>query len=91
MTETENLPRRRVAAVANDDLSRIIEQTVQKLPEETVRCVRVFGNSYRCNWWMVEKTATWGATSTIVRSQFLRVTKSTDGQGIVIAEPDPDR
>ncbi|MFI5379436.1 MAG: hypothetical protein ACHRHE_09075 [Tepidisphaerales bacterium] len=91
MTETENAPGRREVAVAKDDLSRIIEQTVQRLPEETVRCVRVFGNAYRCNWWMVEKTATWGATSTIVKSQFLRVTKSSDGQGIVIVEPGPSR
>jgi hypothetical protein len=76
MTETENLPGRKAPSVAKDDLSRIIEQSVQKLPEETVRCVRVFENSYRCNWWLLEKTAAWGATSTIVRSQFLRVTQS---------------
>ena len=88
MTETENLPGRKVAAVAKDDLSRIIEQSVQTLPGESVRCVRLFGNAYRCNWWVVEKPAVWGATSTIVRSQFLRVTKSPDGHGIVIAKPD---
>ncbi len=91
MTETENLPGRRVAAVAKDDLSRIIEQSVQKQPEESVRCVRVFGDAYRCNWWLFEKTATWGGTGTIVRSEFLRVTKSPDGHGVVIAEPTPGR
>jgi hypothetical protein len=33
------------------DLSREIERTVAREPLDFVKCVRVFGNYYRCNWW----------------------------------------
>lgn len=33
------------------DLSREIERFVDREPLDLVRCVRVFGNYYRCNWW----------------------------------------
>jgi hypothetical protein len=33
------------------DLSREIERIVDREPLDLVRCVRVFGNFYRCNWW----------------------------------------
>jgi hypothetical protein len=33
------------------DLSREIERIVDREPLDLVRCVRVFGNYYRCNWW----------------------------------------
>jgi hypothetical protein len=33
------------------DLSRQIEQSVKREPLDAVRCIRVFGDFYRCNWW----------------------------------------
>lgn len=33
------------------DLSSAIEQAVTREPMDRVRCVRVFGDFYRCNWW----------------------------------------
>ena len=38
-------------ASSSADLSREIERAVDRQPADTVRCVRVFGNYYRCNWW----------------------------------------
>jgi hypothetical protein len=34
-----------------EDLSRKIEGAVDREPLDLVKCVRVFGNYYRCNWW----------------------------------------
>ena len=39
-----------IAAPAKD-LSRQIEQSVKREPLDAVRCIRVFGDFYRCNWW----------------------------------------
>src|SRR5690349_2567754 len=39
------------AAAPTKDLSRQIEQTVKREPLDVVRCSRVFGDFYRCNWW----------------------------------------
>src|SRR5581483_2840054 len=39
------------AAGPTKDLSRQIEQTVKREPLDAVRCSRVFGDFYRCNWW----------------------------------------
>lgn len=33
------------------DLSQEIERVVEREPLDMVKCVRVFGNYYRCNWW----------------------------------------
>jgi hypothetical protein len=33
------------------DLSREIERAVEREPLDLVRCVRVYGDYYRCNWW----------------------------------------
>ena len=37
--------------VKEADLSRRIEKAVQKDPSDRVKCVRVFDDYYRCNWW----------------------------------------
>jgi hypothetical protein len=39
------------ATPAASDLSREIEGAVPREPRDRVRCVRVFGDRYRCNWW----------------------------------------
>jgi hypothetical protein len=64
-----------------ENLSKLIEQAVAKEPNEQVRCVRVFNDRYRCNWWAVGKEAAWDSvtTSRIVRSEFLRATATADG------------
>ena len=40
------------ASTANMDLSAQITATLDKRAGETVKCVRVFGDNYRCNWWV---------------------------------------
>jgi hypothetical protein len=36
---------------SDKDLSQEIERFVDREPQDLVRCARVFGNYYRCNWW----------------------------------------
>ena len=50
---------------------------IEKKPDEQVKSVRVFGDYYRCNWWVREKTGQGISFSTgaIGRSKFLRVTQ----------------
>ena len=65
---------------ASEDLSRAIEQSVARQPDEQVRSVRLFGNFYRCNWWVQDKTPHpfWLTSGKIRKSSFLRVTKAGD-------------
>jgi len=78
------------------DLSTQIERAVQRDPLDKVKCVRVFGDNYRCNWWAEPDGAisgrhvsAWGALATlrIRKSRFLNVT-IVDG-GLVIKEMRP--
>jgi len=64
----------------SEDLSRAIEQSVARQPDEQVRSVRLFGNFYRCNWWVQDKTPHpfWLTSGKIRKSSFLRVTKAGD-------------
>ena len=68
---------------APTDLSAQIEHAVRKDPLDRVKCVRVFDDNYRCNWWAppAEGTAgrddsVWGAVATqrVRKSRFLNVT-----------------
>jgi hypothetical protein len=38
-------------AAPDPDLSQEIERVIDRQPLDHVKCVRVFGNFYRCNWW----------------------------------------
>jgi hypothetical protein len=38
-------------SASDKDLSQEIERVVDREPLDLVKCVRVFGNYYRCNWW----------------------------------------
>ena len=70
---------------AEKDLSLEIAQAVEREPSDHVRCVRVFGNYYRCNWW--SRQAGPGATldydwkglctDFVRKSRFLDVTVQT--------------
>ena len=69
-----------VVSGAAEDLSEAIEGAVAKNAGEQVRTVRVFGDRYRCNWWVQEKTA--GSihfnAGRIIRSKFFRATRIDD-------------
>ena len=65
------------------DLSREVERAVPREPQDRVRCVRVFGDRYRCNWWAPEgdqevarHMAEWAFTAMhrVRKSRFLRAT-----------------
>ena len=82
MTKTQGVVENRppTARPAAENLSEAIEQMMDRKAGERVRCVRVFGNCYRCNWWTSAKTASWllSTTASIKRSIFLRATKEAD-------------
>ena len=58
--------------------------------DDRIKVVKLFGNCYRCNWWVQDKTPHpfWLATGTIRKSQFLRVTKTSERLNVEhVAEP----
>ena len=70
------------------DLSAQITATLDKRAGETVKCVRVFGDNYRCNWWVRADPAASpsarglsleGTMMRVQRSSFLTVTKTPNG------------
>lgn len=67
-----------------EDLSRLINQSVEKLANEEVKTVHLFGNFYRCNWWMVDPNteSLFVRSGRISRSKFLRVTRTESGVNI---------
>jgi len=68
-----------------EDLSRAIEQAVEKEPDEQVKSVRVFGDCYRCNWWVqgpASHVMFGPSTGKIRRSRFLRANR-IDGQLVI--------
>ena|SRR5438045_9578335 len=76
------------------DLSDEIAKTVEKRPDDRVTCRRIYGNSYRCNWWSASDSAKYDnpqmsgnlvTTHTIRKSRFLNVTRGATG--LVITEP----
>ncbi len=86
MTEMQEIPVRDVTTprAEAEDLSAAITPSVDKLAGQTVRCVRVYGNHYRCNWWAKNGDDAIGSVmGRIVRSQFLRATMTPDGLVIV--------
>ena len=80
------------AQAAEVDLSSEINAAVEKGLGEIVKCVRVFGDNYRCNWWGSEASAPdrkqfpigFSVTAMRVRkSSFLRATKTPEGLKIL--------
>jgi hypothetical protein len=72
------------------DLSNEIEQSIAREQGDRITVVRLFGDCYRCNWWAQDKTPHpfWLASGTIRKSQFLRVTKTSDRLHVEhVAEP----
>jgi hypothetical protein len=66
---------------ATDDLSKEIEQSMDRQSDERIKVVRVFDDCYRCNWWVADKhpQAFWLSSGTISRSRFVRAKKTRDG------------
>ena len=63
-----------------EDLSQAIKQSVERELGEEIRCIRVYGNRYRCNWWIRDHGGgVSGVSGRITRSKFLRVTLTPDG------------
>lgn len=77
------------AVKTSEDLSDAIEAWVEKKPGEEVRSVRVYGDHYRCNWWVIDKTVgpIYLNGGRIIRSKFLRATK--DGDNLIVEDVSP--
>jgi hypothetical protein len=65
------------AADVTEDLSEAIDGEVQRREGEEARSVRVYGDCYRCNFWVRNKSPElmYLNTGHISRSKFLRVTR----------------
>jgi hypothetical protein len=74
---------------AAEDLSREIERTELRQPDEQIKAIRVFGDFYRCNWWAkdMSPTAFWLSTGTIRKSRLLRATKTHAGMHVEDVTP----
>ena len=77
---------------AGDDLSAEIAAHVERQPGDAVKCRRIDGESYRCNWWAAQATGGYDnpgmsgllvTTHRVRKSQFLRVTRSPT-RGLVV-------
>lgn len=64
-----------------EDFSRLINQSVDKLANEEVKTVHLFGSFYRCNWWTVDPSteSLFIRSGRISRSQFMRATRTESG------------
>lgn len=82
MTDTREMPVKNASTVRaeREDLSHVIAQSVEKLAGETIRCSRLYGDHYRCNWWSHDgDDAISSVMGRIVRSRFMRATRTPDG------------
>jgi hypothetical protein len=72
--------------VATGDLSEAIDGSIEKMPGEEVRSVRVYEDYYRCNWWVQDASPgpMYLNVGRITRSKFLRATMS--GEKLVIED-----
>jgi len=80
-----------------ENLAQQVAAAVDKLPDDVVRCTKVFGTYYRCNWWTASpvggydspwmKGGQLGTDHRVRKSQFLCAIRSDDGLVIhVVAE-----
>jgi hypothetical protein len=85
MTENAKIEKKAVPSapaptVHAEDLSKEMEHSLERKVDEHIRVVRVFGDHYRCNWWVQDKSPHpfWLATGTIRKSRFVKATRSSD-------------
>jgi hypothetical protein len=78
-----------------EDLSAEIALAVEKGPGDSVRCTRIWGSDYRCNWWAAEATGAYDnpgmggllvTTHRVRKSRFLRVTRAGGAGGRLTIE-----
>lgn len=84
--ELERTPTIESRRTESADLSAEIMRTIDREPGERVRCRRVYGDNYRCNWLALDRGNA-GLdlaidTYTIRQSKFLRVTQTAEGLAI---------
>lgn len=108
MADEKNAPEKAPVAIPAPssieiDLSAEISATVETQVGEIARCVRIFGDSYRCNWWGHEEASDSGkpipsgfeiTELRVRRSRFLKVRKTREGlqiQDVTFAIPDRAR
>ncbi len=87
-----------VAKPVDEDLSAEIAKSIARQPADIVRCARVTGTRYRCNWWCAEAAGQYdnpgmragqiGTTHRIRQSQFLDVVRTAEGLRMKVI---PDR
>jgi hypothetical protein len=104
MTEEMNTMPKAPAKMAPDapvdvDLSAEINAAMETERGEIVRCVRVYGDNYRCNWWKRRETPATGKPMAagfdvselrVRRSSFLKVNKTAEGlriQDMTLRQP----
>jgi hypothetical protein len=76
-TQNDNTPRTKPET---EDLSQSIQESMARLAGEVVRCTRVWGDRYRCNWWgHTDSDVQSSGAGRIVRSKFLKATLTPDG------------
>jgi hypothetical protein len=83
-------PKPQPPVAPDPDLSREVEQAVARRPRDRVRCVRVFEEYYRCNWWAPTAGAetapqpewVWTALHRVRKSRFLRARITPAGLSI---------
>ncbi|CAN5456423.1 hypothetical protein BH09PLA1_BH09PLA1_14750 [soil metagenome] len=82
MSKAEKAPVEQAAT--NEDLSRAIDGSVEKEPGEEIRSVHVYGDHYRCNFWVKDHTPgpVYLKGGRISRSKFIRATMR-DGNLVV--------
>jgi hypothetical protein len=80
------------AKADKDDLSTEIAAYVERQHGDVVKCRRIDGDNYRCNWWAAQSIGGYDnpgmfgllvTTHRVRKSQFLRATKSPT-RGLVI-------
>jgi len=65
---------------AEGDLSKEIALSLERKADERLRVVRLFGDCYRCNWWVQDPGPHpfWLSTGTIRKSRFVRASMAGD-------------
>lgn len=85
MTQTQAAKKRdksaAPAAPAVENLSRLIDSEMTRTEQEQVKTVHLFGQFYRCNWWVIDPdpNSLFVRTGRISRSKLLRVERADSG------------
>ncbi len=78
------------SAPAEENLSRLIDQLMEKQENEQVKTVHLFGQFYRCNWWVrdPDSNSLFARTGRISRSCMLRAERDASGALKITEIPD---